>query len=165
MNNIDLLDEDMLYYSDEEQFFLFYVSQQLYAIEAIYVSEIVECQTYTKVPNLNSFILGVTNIRGHIIGVIDFAQRCNLQASQITNKSSFVVLKYEGQDIALLIDEIYEVDGFSDEMKQASPEFGTVIESRFISNIVTYRDINVFLLNLKELLSLEELSKEVITNG
>ena len=165
MEDIDLLDEETLYQSDEEQFFLFYISQQVYALEALYVSEIVEYQTYTKVPNLSPFILGVTNIRGHIIGVLDFAQRCGLDKNELTHKSSFVVLKYKEQDIALLIDEIYEVDGFSEEMRQASPEFGTAIESRFINNIVTYRDKNIFLLNIEELLNMQELSTEVLTNG
>jgi purine-binding chemotaxis protein CheW len=155
------LDEEELYYSTEEQYFLFYANEQIYAIEAKHISEIVEYQTYTKVPNLQSFVLGITNIRGHIIGVVDFLDRCALGKSSITSKSSFVVLKHQNQDIALLVDEIYEVDGFSDDMKKEMLSFGTEIESRFIKNIVTYRDKNIFLLNLDELLKLDELSIEV----
>ena len=164
MENIDFLDEDELYYSTEEQYFLFYAKEQIYAIEAAYIHEIVECQAYTKVPNLQSFVLGITNIRGHLIGVVDFLDRCSLGKSEISKKSSLVVIKHKNQDIALLVDEIYEVDGFSEDMKKESLNFGTEIASRFIKNIVTYRDANVFLLNLDELLQLEELSIEV-NNG
>jgi hypothetical protein len=49
-------------------------------------------------------------------------------------------------------------------MKKEKLSFGTEIESRFIKNIVIYRNQNVFLLNLDELLKLEELSVEV-NNG
>lgn len=164
MENVDFLDEEELYYATGEQYFLFYAKEQVYAIEAAYINEIVEHQPYTKVPNLQSFILGITNIRGHIIGVVDFLDRCSLGRSEISSKSSFVVIKHKNQDIALLVDEIYEVDGFSDAMKKENLSFGTEIESRFIKNIVTYRENNVFLLNLDELLKLDELSIEV-NNG
>jgi purine-binding chemotaxis protein CheW len=164
VNNLDFLDEEELYYSTGEQYFLFYAKDQIYAIDAKHISEIVEYQAYTKVPNLQSFVLGVTNIRGHIIGVVDFLDRCGLGKSSVSNKSSFVVVRHANQDIALLVDEIYEVDGFSDEMKKEKLSFGTEIESRFIKNIVIYRNQNVFLLNLDELLKLEELSVEV-NNG
>lgn len=164
MQTPDFLDEEELYYSTQEQYFLFYAKKQIYAIEAAHIHEIVEYQSYTKVPNLQSFILGITNIRGHLIGVVDFLGRCSLGKSEITNKSSFVIIKHKNQDIALLVDEIYEVDGFSEDMKKENLSFGTEIESRFIKNIVAYKDTNVFLLNLDELLKLEELSIEV-NNG
>ena len=161
MQDLNLLDEEELYHSSGDQYFLFYASEQIYAIDAKYINEIVEYQSYTKVPNLQSYILGITNVRGHIIGVVDFLDRCGLGKSTITSKSSFVVIHHNNQDIALLVDEIYEVDGFNDEMKKDSLSFGTEIEPRFIKNIVVYRNQNVFLLNLDELLKLEELSVEV----
>ena len=161
MQELDFLDEDELYYSEGEQYFLFFGDEEIYAIEATFINEIVEYQTFTKVPNLQEFILGVTNIRGHIIGVIDFLSRCSLGKSEVTSKSSFVVIHHNNQDIALLVDEIYEVDGFSEDMTKESPEFGTKIEARFIKNIITYKDKNVFLLNLETLLDFSELSKEV----
>ena len=161
MQELDFLDEDELYYSDGVQYFLFYAHTQIYAIEAKYINEIIEYQSYTKVPNLKNFILGVTNVRGSIVSVVDFLMRCKLDKTEITSKSSFVIVNHNNQNIALLVDEIYEVDGFSDEMKQESPEFGTSIEPRFIENIVTYKDQDVFLLNLDELLNMSELSIEV----
>jgi len=161
MQELDFFDEDELYYTDGEQYFLFYADDEIYAIEATFINEIVEYQEFTKVPNLQPCILGVTNIRGHIIGVVDFLSRCSLGQSQVSSKSSFVVINHEGENIALLVDEIYEVDGFSDEMTKESPSFGTRIDSRFVKNIIRYREQNVFLLNLETLLDFNELSKEV----
>ena len=161
MQELDFLDDDELYYSDGKQNFLFFADNEIYAIEAACINEIVEYQEFTKVPNLQPYILGVTNIRGHIIGVVDFLGRCALGKSTISSKSSLVVIHHKGQDIALLVDEIYEVDAFNEEMTKKSPEFGTKIESRFITNIISYRDKNVFLLNLETLLDFSELSKEV----
>ena len=161
MQELDFLDDDELYYSDGIQYFLFYAHTQVYAIEAQFINEIIEYQSYTKVPNLSECILGVTNVRGNIVGVVDFLMRCKIQITEITSKSSFVIINHTNQNIALLVDEIYEVDGFSDEMKHEAPEFGTNIEPRFIQNIVTYKDKNVFLLNLDELFNMNELSLEV----
>jgi len=160
-DKIELLEEDELILNHENQYFLFYAHADLYGIDASFVKEIVEHQAYTKVPNLNSSILGVTNIRGDIVSVIDFLDRCNICKTILTKKSSFVILNHNGQKIALLIDEIYEVDGFDDARLLDAPKFGTKIKAQYISKLVEYRGQNVSILNLDALLNLEELSKEV----
>lgn len=93
--------------------------------------------------------------------MIDFLDRCNICKTILTKKSSFVILNHNGQKIALLIDEIYEVDGFDDARLLDAPKFGTKIKAQYISKLVEYRGQNVSILNLDALLNLEELSKEV----
>ena len=161
-SQIDLFEDDELMLNHENQYFLFYADDDIYGIDASYVKEIVEYQSYTKVPNLSSFILGVTNIRGDIVSVIDFLDRCKISQTKLSNKSTFVILNHNGQKIALLVDEIYEVDGFEDDRLLDAPKFGTKIEPRYISKLVEYRGQNVSILSLDTLLNLEELSCEVL---
>lgn len=155
-------DEDELFLNHENQYFLFYADNDIYGIDALFVKEIVEYQSYTKVPNLSTFVLGVTNIRGDIITVIDFLDRCKITQTKLTQKSAFVILDHKEQKIALLVDEIYEVDGFEDDRLLNTPKFGTKIDPHYISNLVEYRKQNVSILNLDRLLNLEELSCEVL---
>ncbi|MEA3523509.1 MAG: chemotaxis protein CheW [Campylobacterota bacterium] len=161
-NDIDLFEDDELTLNYENQYFLFFADDDVYGIDASYIKEIVEYQSYTKVPNLSSFVLGVTNIRGDIVSVIDFLDRCEIAKTQLSNKSAFVVLNYKEQKIALLVDEIYEVDGFEDDRLLDAPKFGTKIEPNYISKLVEYRGQNISILNLERLLNLEELSCEVL---
>ncbi|MBU0719953.1 chemotaxis protein CheW [bacterium] len=159
---ISLFEDDELMLNHENQYFLFYSDGDIYGIDASCIVEIVEYQSYTKVPNLSSFVLGVTNIRGDIVSVIDFLDRCKISSTVISKKSAFIILSFKKQKIALLVDEIYEVDGFDDSSFLDAPKFGTKIESHFISKLVEYRGKNISILNLDRLLNLEELSCEVL---
>jgi len=162
VNELDLFEDDELTLNYENQYFLFFANDDIYGIDALYVKEIVEYQSYTKVPNLNSFILGVTNIRGDIVSVIDFLERCKIMHTKLNNKSAFVILNHRAQKIALLVDEIYEVDGFEDDKLLNAPKFGTKINPHYISKLVEYRGQNVSILNLDTLLNIDELSAEVL---
>ena len=70
----DLIDEE--YFDDEndellnansEQCFLFFCNDILYAIPALNVNEIIEYQSITKIPLINSCVLGVTNIEAQLL--------------------------------------------------------------------------------------------------
>ncbi len=60
---------------NNKQYFLFISNSDIYGVEALDVAEIVEYPHITKVPTMNNFVKGVTNIRGNIIAVVDLLQR------------------------------------------------------------------------------------------
>ena len=101
-----------------KQYFLFISNNDIYAVEALDVIEIVEYQNITKVPMMSNFVKGVTNIRGNIIAVVDLLQRFNLEETKILDKTSLVILRKKHLDkelqIAIIIDEVYEVDNIND---------------------------------------------------
>jgi purine-binding chemotaxis protein CheW len=101
--------------SEKNQYLLFLTGGVLYAVEALRVKEIVEYSAITKIPMMNKYIKGVTNIRGDIVPVVDLLNRFKLGDTSITDKTSVVVINYKKDDtntinIGMIIDEIYEVD-------------------------------------------------------
>ena len=77
--------------SAQDQYLLFITGGELYAIEALKAQEIVEYDAITKVPMMNSFIKGVTNIRGNITPVVDLKDRFDLGETTIADKTSIIV--------------------------------------------------------------------------
>lgn len=147
------------------QYLLFYLKDEVYAIEALLTSEIVEYSHIAKVPMMASYVKGVTNIRGNIVAVVDLADRFKFGESIIGPKSSIIVLHYTGEDkvteMGIIIDEVYEVDDIPTSDIKDVPEFGTKIHKRFISKMAKYKGEYIPILNTQAILDIKELSQAV----
>ena len=159
---MDEIIEDELINNTGEQYFLFLSNNELYALEVLSVREIVEYQAITKVPNLNSFVKGVTNIRGNIVAVIDLSERFSFGQTQIKDRTSFAIVQLSQNnkmhDIAIMIDEIYEVDGLDEDSICDTPLFGTKVNTKFIKGLGKYNNKEVCIINQDEVLKISELS-------
>jgi len=148
-------DNQLLEISDAEQYFFFKSGGDIYALDAKNVTEMVEYQGLTKVPLMPSFVKGVTNIRGDIISVIDLLERFGLGTTKISKKTSLVIIG----KMAIIIDEVHEVNTIAKEDIKESLDFGFKIQQRFIKNMARYNDDYIAILNCKELLNADEISK------
>ena len=146
----------------QNQYLLFYLNRDIYAIKALSTSEIVEYSHITKVPKMHSFVRGVTNIRGNIVPVIDLLDRFGLGVSEIGQKSSIVVINYQSENsinqLGVIIDEVYEVDDIQTSNVQSAPEFGSQIERKFIASMGKYRGEYIAILDTQTILNAKELA-------
>ena len=140
--------------SEMKQYFFFKLNDDIYAIDASFVNEMVEYQAFTKVPMMASYVRGVTNIRGHIISVIDLQERLGLGKATIGKKSSLVIV----DKIALIIDEVHEVNSIETTELKSALNFGFKIEPQFVHNMAQYEGQYIAILNLDEVLNISEIS-------
>jgi len=149
----------------QDQYLLFYVGGDVYAIKALSTSEIVEYTTITKVPLMPSFVKGVTNIRGNIVPVIDLLDRFSLGQTEVQAKTSIVVINYkienETTQLGIIIDEVYEVDDINTDQIKDAPSFGAKIDKKFISHMGKYQGDYIAILDTQAILNTTELSKLV----
>ena len=153
--DIDIEDDDLLSISDAKQYFFFKAGGDIYALEAENVAEMVEYQEITKVPFMQSFVKGVTNIRGEIITVVDMLDRFELGTTKICKKTSLVIIN----KIALIIDEVHEVTSILEDDIKDSLDFGFKIKQKFIKNMARYNGEYIAILNCKEVLNIDDLSQ------
>jgi len=149
--------------SAQDQYLLFLVGGVLYGVEALKAQEIVEYSSITKVPMMNSFVKGVTNIRGNIVPVIDLLDRFKLGETKIADKTSIVVINYTKDDeimpIGIIIDEVYEVDSIEQNNLKKAPEFGSKIDAKYILHMGKYDKEYIAILNTNTILNVDELSQ------
>lgn len=161
----DIVDDETLLITgnEENQYLLFLVGSDLYAIEALKTNEIVEYSKITKVPMMYEYVKGVTNIRGNIVPVIDLLQRFGLGTTQIQPKTSIVVINHHHNNtimqIGVIIDEVYEVDDILPSDMKESPEFGSKVSKEFIRCMGKYNSEYIAILNTDTILDIDELSK------
>ena len=149
---------------EQDQYLFFLVGGDLYAIEALIASEIVEYSDVTKVPMMQPFIKGVTNIRGNIVPVIDMLDRFDLGATDIGDKTSIVVINYKEDNgvqiqMGILIDEVYAVDDINKSDTKSTPGFGTKFNRKFIAKMGKYEGDYIAILDTQKVLDIKELSK------
>ena len=91
------------------QFLVFQVGKGHYGINILETHEILKPVQVTRIPNSGNDILGVLNLRGNIIPVVDVNKKFLGRHSEISNFSRIVVAAHEGKFTGLLVDRVVEV--------------------------------------------------------
>ena len=87
----------------------FYLAYERYAIESRYIKEVFALKDLTTLPCTPSFVLGIINVRGQIISVIDLKKFFELPEKGITNLNRVIIIKKAGLEFGILADSIVGV--------------------------------------------------------
>lgn len=105
-NNALIGDENKI--DDVIQLVGFIVGEEEFAIPILSIQEIIKPISCTRVPQTPTYILGVFNLRGSVIPLIDLRARFGLTPQKHTDETRFVVMK-SGDDVAgFVIDRLTE---------------------------------------------------------
>lgn len=84
----------------------FLLSDEHYALDSRYVKEVCFINALTPIPCTPDFVLGVVNLRGEILSVLDVKRFFNLPHKGITNLNRVIVVQHQGVELGILADEI-----------------------------------------------------------
>ena len=147
------------------QFLTFRIADEAFGMELSQTREIIEFDGVTKVPLMPSFLIGVINLRGEVVPVIDLAVRLGRPPITIKRRTCVIVVELEsdGKDytLGLLADAVNEVAEIASSDIEAAPAFGAKIRAEFIQGIAKNGDEFVIILDADNALSLRELAKLV----
>jgi purine-binding chemotaxis protein CheW len=90
-------DHDQL--DDIVQLVGFVIGEEEYAIPILAIQEIIKPFTWTRVPQVPSYVLGVFNLRGAVIPLIDLRAKFGLQTKNQSDETRFIVMRH-GDDVA-----------------------------------------------------------------
>ncbi len=93
----------------ELQFSCFYLGDTLYGYDIDLVQEVNDELILTEVPLSKDYVLGIMNLRGQIITVIDQQKKIGLPSTQIKRSSRVMIIKSKNEYVGLLVDRIAEV--------------------------------------------------------
>jgi purine-binding chemotaxis protein CheW len=99
--------------SDIVQLIGFYIGDEEYAIPIINIQEIIKPIEYTRVPSVPEYVLGVFNMRGNVMPLIDLASLFNLGHCEMGPHTRYIVLRRENEsgivgDAGFVIDKLTE---------------------------------------------------------
>jgi purine-binding chemotaxis protein CheW len=89
---------------------IFALANERYAIETRFIREVVPLTDVTLLPGAPAFVVGVTNLRGHILAIIDLRKFFGVPARGLTDQTRALVLGGERPEFGVLADVTYAVD-------------------------------------------------------
>ena len=155
--------EDHLTDNDSEQYLTFKLAGEEYGVEILRVQGIQGLQKITIIPNTPEYILGVINLRGEIVPVIDLRQRFGLEKVEFGSTTVVIVVKMindsKERTLGIVVDGVSEVYRFESKNIQDSPEFGSAVSTEFLKGLASVDEKMVILLEIDHLVDFKIISK------
>ncbi len=149
-----------------KQYLTFLLGGEMFAIGILGIKEIIEYDGLTRVPMMPECILGVINLRGAVVPVMDLAARFGKPPTVITKRTCTVIVEVEAtdgerqdqtHDMGLVVDAVNAVLDIPDADIEPAPAFGARIRTDFIAGMGKVNGKFVILLNISRVLSIQEL--------
>lgn len=144
------------------QYVTFTLNDDLYGLAVTQTREILDHVTVTKVPQSSADLLGVINLRGQVVPVIDMHLKLRLPARQAENNSCTIVTEVEIDDemhvVGILVDEVREVLELTKDMIEPAPRLGSCINTNFIKGMGKVDEKFMVLLDINRLFSEAEIT-------
>ncbi len=135
------------------QWVSFVLGKQTYAIDVMRVQEVLRPMEITPVAGSPYPVLGIINIRGNIISVID-ARRClGLSTVAVTDHSRIILVEYNDQVIGVMVDKIGEVLQLGQSQIESTPNLSSGEQSGNIQGLTTRGSDLVEIIDLDKLLT------------
>jgi purine-binding chemotaxis protein CheW len=145
------------------QLLIFVLAGEEYAVDILRVREIIRYTTPTRVPGMPASVRGLINLRGRVVPVIDLAARFGFPESEITERTSIVMVETTSAEgevvIGIITDAVTAVLELSQEQIQATPSFGTKVGAEFLDGMAEKGDQKfAMLLNIDRVLGSDALA-------
>jgi len=91
---------------DIEQLVGFVVGEEEFAVPILSIQEIIKPIEWTRVPFVPDYVLGVFNLRGNVLPLIDLRKKFGTTNVDMDENTRFIVMKIKGEDVAFIIDRL-----------------------------------------------------------
>ncbi len=126
--------------SMENRYLIFDIKDELYAIEISLITEIVEMLPVTAVPSVPNFIIGIINLRGAIIPIIDVRMRFGYETKEYDSRTCIIVLENNDVSIGLIVDQVREVAKIDRDIIAKPPSNNGKAVDYYIKGIARWRN-------------------------
>lgn len=138
-----------------EQAVVLMLAQEHYGIDIRAIQEIIRVPTITRVPNAAPYVLGVTNLRGRVVPVIDMRVRLEMPCTPATIASRVIIVNLDEGDVGFWVDGVSEVLQISPEIVDPPQALAWLKEPELLRGVVKLEDKLVGLLDAERLLTTE----------
>lgn len=145
-----------------KQMLTFMLGDETYGVDILRVQEIRGWQPVTRIPQSPGHVLGVLNLRGSIVPIVDLRMRLNLANADFTPVTVIIVLSVQSshgrRDFGVVVDGVSDVINVQDSEVKPTPDLGSQVNTDYIHGITTVSDRMVMLLDIDRLISVDGMS-------
>ena len=145
--------------AESYQVLTFVLGSETYGVDILRVQEIRGWSAVTKIPNSAPHVLGVLNLRGSIVPVVDLRKRFSLEQAEYTAVTVIIVLSVRGEagrrDFGVVVDGVSDVVDVQASAVRPTPDLGCRAATDHIRGLVPVNERMVVLLDLDRLIGAE----------
>lgn len=138
------------------QWVTFYLGDEKYGINVMQVQEVLRYSEIAPVPGAPNYVLGIINLRGNVVTVIDTRNRFGLPSKETDDASRVVIIETENHIIGILVDSVAEVVELKASEIETAPNVGNEDSSKYIQGVTSRDNELLILVDLNKLLSEDE---------
>lgn len=131
----------------------FRLDSELYGINVLQVQEVLRYTDIVPVPGAPDFVLGIINLRGNVVTVIDTRKCFGLAPHQPDDATRIVIIESGKQVAGLLVDSVAEVVNIHASQVESAPDVGTTESAKYIQGIANHNKEILILVDVNKLLT------------
>ena len=153
-------------HSDGSQLITFILGEEKYGLEILKVRELISYpEGLTRIPGMPDFIVGMFNLRGLVIPVMDLREKFGMPHAVKQDSTVIIIVNVEDKNIGLIVDAVADVIFIQEEDLQETNEMAVHVDTKFIKGVTMTKDEMVILLDIDHLLSKKEFDQLVNTKN
>jgi purine-binding chemotaxis protein CheW len=138
------------------QWVTFRLDGETYGINVMQVQEVLRVTEIAPVPGAPEYVLGIINLRGNVVTVIDTRERLGLSSKEVDDSTRIVIIEADKQVVGILVDSVAEVVDLRMSEVESAPNVGNDESSKYIQGVATRNGELLILVDLNKLLTDEE---------
>jgi purine-binding chemotaxis protein CheW len=138
-----------------KQWLTFYINNELYAVEAMQVREVLNYSEIVPVPGSPAYITGLINLRGKVVTVINTRVMFSIASTDPDKNSNIVLIDFNEEEmVGFIVDSVDEVMNILTKSIEASPKTSGLESSKgFVKGVALHDNKMVICLEIKQLIS------------
>lgn len=141
------------------QWVTFKLDNETYGINVMRVQEVLRYTEIAPVPGAPSYVLGIINLRGNVVTVIDTRQRFGMMNAEISDNTRIVIIEADKQVVGIMVDSVAEVVYLRQSEIETAPNVGNEESAKFIQGVCNKNNELLILVELDKMMSEEEWSE------
>ena len=143
----------------KNRYLTFELEAEQYGVEILRVKEIIGYQAPTHIPRTPGYVLGVLNLRGSIIPVIDLRTKLEMPRREPDEQTAIIIATLHETSIGFVVDRVQEVASIAEEEIGEPPQFGSQTDTTFLSGVAKSEKRVIMLLDLERIFDAAEAKK------
>ncbi|CBL45072.1 CheW-like protein [gamma proteobacterium HdN1] len=134
----------------------FRLGGEIYGINVMQIREVLRYTEITPVPGAQYFVLGIINLRGNVVTVVDARRRFGLPDIETTNNTRIMIVETQGLVVGMLVDSVADVTYLRQSEIELTPNVGNDESSKFIQGVCHKNDELLILIDLEKLIEIPQ---------
>jgi purine-binding chemotaxis protein CheW len=142
-------------HSDTVELASFFVGEALCGMDILKVQEINKLIEMTRVPQAPEYVLGILNLRGEIVTIIDLGKKLGLKSTELSDKTRNIIVNSRGEHIGLMVEKISDVVQANFEKIEAPPANIGGVQGKYFTGVLKTKDRLIGILDVGKVLEEE----------